>query len=200
MPSLDAVADIKLASDVVPISNDDQAKVVKGEQVEGGQCQEGQLEGEGHQESDKTVPADSSIANASISSDDGGETKNGGDVRDEEVSIPGAVGSTDQAEGLVGGNEVCPSVEDAARQACGQVASVSCESRLTAMEGEIDPDCSVCRQRKPDPTPHQLVMYLHALSYKVFYFNHRLSRILQSYVCAGTWLGVQDRASCMGCR
>ena len=30
-----------------------------------------------------------------------------------------------------------------------------------------DPDCTECRTVHPDPTPSQLMMYLHALSYKV---------------------------------
>ena len=35
------------------------------------------------------------------------------------------------------------------------------------MEGYFDPDCTECQLSRPDPSPQDLVMYLHAMSYKV---------------------------------
>ena len=37
----------------------------------------------------------------------------------------------------------------------------------TAQHGEVDPDCTECRRVRADPTPRELFMFLHALSYKV---------------------------------
>ena len=36
-----------------------------------------------------------------------------------------------------------------------------------AQHGEVDPDCTECRRVRTDPTPRELFMFLHALSYKV---------------------------------
>ena len=36
-----------------------------------------------------------------------------------------------------------------------------------AQHGEVDPDCTECRRVRADPTPRELFMFLHALSYKV---------------------------------
>ena len=36
-----------------------------------------------------------------------------------------------------------------------------------AQHAEVDPDCTECRMVRADPTPRELFMFLHALSYKV---------------------------------
>ena len=41
------------------------------------------------------------------------------------------------------------------------------DDETTAQLSEVDPDCTDCGVVRPDPTTRELVMYLHALSYKV---------------------------------
>ena len=38
-----------------------------------------------------------------------------------------------------------------------------------------DPDCTECRTVHPDATPSELMMYLHALSYKVYSYRNGIS-------------------------
>ena len=79
----------------------------------------------------------------------GGE---GGEVADESESLraPGDIASDDGEENKE------PSE-----------SSASVLPGLTLDENEVDPDCSECMRAREDPLPSELVMYLHALSYKV---------------------------------
>ena len=45
--------------------------------------------------------------------------------------------------------------------------TIMCDSN----ESTTDPDCTECRTVHPDPTPPELMMFLHALSYKVRYIR-----------------------------
>ena len=47
-----------------------------------------------------------------------------------------------------------------------EVESVN-EGSTLGGDSDSDPDCTECRQVHPDPTPDQLIMYLHALRYTV---------------------------------
>lgn len=47
------------------------------------------------------------------------------------------------------------------------VAGDDKECKALKAASSFDPDCTECRTVHPDPTPNELMMYLHALSYKV---------------------------------
>eukprot|EP00731_Ephydatia_muelleri_P026928 Em0018g1028a len=89
---------------------------------------------------------------------DARDPTNEGDMKDGKIPTPRAGCASTQTEG--------PGDGSGTSQACGENGGTLSGSPPTAVDGEFDPECSFCRQRKPDPTPHQLVMYLHALSYK----------------------------------
>ena len=46
--------------------------------------------------------------------------------------------------------------------------AVTVSPELTSERIELDPDCTECKTPHRDPLPSELVMYLHALSYKVW--------------------------------
>ena len=61
----------------------------------------------------------------------------------------------------------------------GEAASVSLLEEAT----HIDPDCTECGTARSDPLPSELVMYLHALSYKVCNYSSFLSVYMSVCVC-----------------
>ena len=57
------------------------------------------------------------------------------------------------------------------------------------VSSSCDPDCTECRTVHPDPTPSELMMYLHALSYKVSIIPRPLSTwlLLGGHVIFDVW-------------
>ena len=53
-----------------------------------------------------------------------------------------------------------------------------------AQHGEVDPDCTECRRVRADPSPRELFMFLHALSYKV---SETSAPLYTAPGCSRTW-------------
>lgn len=154
LPSVDT-GDVQLSSDVsgcalggVSISVEDQdVREERGGGEEVCQGQDGLAEGQQEEGRDSTGASSS------------GGTKGSSNEEDMKDARAGC-NTTIQDKGPKDGG--CSPEYNGTRDIKGGAA----QSLPTAVGGEFDPECSFCRQRKPDPTPHQLVMYLHALSYK----------------------------------
>ena len=48
----------------------------------------------------------------------------------------------------------------------------SCVENIESEDMTVDPDCSECKLDRPDPSPSDLLIFLHALSYKVGHYSY----------------------------
>ena len=55
------------------------------------------------------------------------------------------------------------------------------ENTKESENATVDPDCSECKLDRPDPSPSDLLMFLHALSYKVDHYSYNCT--MSTFAC-----------------